>query len=149
MITTQLVALDIIRGAGGTPIPPVPVPNLPPGGVHHKARKQRRYVKLKDGRQFELENEHDLELILRQIVEERQDQPRKAKVSKKIRPRVKAIERIADNFDEFVDWNSIYQHLQAVNEQVLTENLLLRMVQAAIIADQEEDEESTIIMLLM
>lgn len=147
MITTQLVALDIIHGAGGTPVPPVPVPT--PTGGGNGARKHRKYIKLRNGRQFEVDDEQDIRFIVEQIIEEREaEQPKKAKVSKKIRPRVKK-PLPEQELTQFEGWDNVFAALQHIQMAVISEQILLDLIRKTVLAELEDEEDTEILLWLM
>jgi hypothetical protein len=152
MITTQLVALDIIRGAGGSPIPPpVPTPT-PQGGGHGYGVKKRKYVKLRNGQQFEIDDQQELESVVRHILEERaadsQKPAKPAKVSRKIRQRVKKPD-LAEELTQITDWHDVFAALQNIQLAVIGENILLDLIRKTLLAEIEDEAETELLLYLM
>lgn len=133
----------------GTPSP-TPVPTSQ-GGGHGYGSKRRRYIKLRDGRQFEVETDNEVRDIVQRIIDDRAqmaEKPvKKTKISRKIRQRPSLI-TVNETLQAFSDWSGLYAALDRLQIAVITEQVLLDLIRKTVLAELEDEQDVEILLLL-
>jgi hypothetical protein len=143
----HLLPLNLIDGAGGSPVPPTPTPDVPPGGG--KGAKKRRYLITRDGQRREIDDSYALERAMRDILARKDAESVKPK--KKAKPNKPVPAKPGTLLQKFASWDTLEAELLLLEQQAIQERVILDMMLAIMAREmiREDDEEFMLILEMM
>lgn len=147
MILTHLVLFSFLNGAGGDVTPPTPTPTPTPFGGKRGKDGKRRYFTYDDGRTVDIRDDYHLSQIVTELMQARQSEAEQAKIERRAKGKVsRKVKRAAPRQVPQIDPQIIYDMIQALADQALTQSTILTMLDAYQ-RSMAEDEDLTLILL--
>lgn len=128
----HLLVLDLIDGAGGTPIPP-PVPGPTPGAGKGRGGRRRRF-QYADGREIDIVSDAHFERIIKEVTRAKL-KASELPTPKRVKGQKKPVKIPVPQIDPFI----ILEMLEAMNQMALTEQAILHALDEYARLQDEDD----------